>query len=211
MAEKEQPPHPFVSSPQNDDAETAKTKELTKKKRIKCIAFIAAFTIFQTGILLLFIFTVFRFKNPKFRVISASFDDNFQFSRNISDPFLNITMNTKFGVKNTNFGHFKYDISNVTFEYRGNVVGVISVDKARARARSTRKFDGVVVIKTEKLNDSSELSGDISSGKIPVSSSSRLHGKIHLMKLIKKKKSAEMNCTMNIDLQTRTLQDVMCK
>ncbi|EEF49029.1 late embryogenesis abundant protein At1g64065 [Ricinus communis] len=217
MAEKEQAPTPLVadgqtrSDEESGTAGTAQTKELRKKKRMKCIAFVVAFTIFQTGIILLFVFTVLRFKDPKFRVRSASFDDTFHVGTDAAAPSFNLTMNTQFGVKNTNFGHFKYETSTVTFEYRGTVVGLVNVDKARARARSTRKFDAIVVLRTDRLPDGFELSSDISSGKIPLSSSSRLDGEIHLMKVIKKKKSAEMNCTMNVDIQTRTLQDIVCK
>ncbi|KAF2315535.1 hypothetical protein GH714_040031 [Hevea brasiliensis] len=80
-------------------------------------------------------------------------------------PSFNLTMNTQFGVKNTNFGHFKYEKSTVTFEYRGTVVGMVTVDKARARARSTRKFDAIVLLKTDRVAESFEQLGrDISSG-----------------------------------------------
>ncbi|KAF2315552.1 hypothetical protein GH714_040060 [Hevea brasiliensis] len=160
MAEKKEPSYPMVANEESGSG-TEKTKELSKKKRMKCIAFIVAFTIFQTGVILAFVLVVMRFKSPKFR---------------------------------------------------GTFVGMVTVDKARARARSTRKFDAIVLLKTDRVADSFEQLGrDISSGKLPLTSSSKLEGKIHLMKLIKKKKSAQMNCTMNVDIQTRTLQDIVCK
>ncbi|KAJ9164241.1 hypothetical protein P3X46_023843 [Hevea brasiliensis] len=211
MAEKKEPSYPLVANEESGSG-TEKTKELSKKKRMKCIAFIVAFTIFQTGVILAFVLVVMRFKSPKFRLRSGSFDnDTFQIGTEAA-PSFNLTMNTQFGVKNTNFGHFKYEKSTVTFEYRGTFVGMVTVDKARARARSTRKFDAIVLLKTDRVADSFEQLGrDISSGKLPLTSSSNLEGKIHLMKLIKKKKSAQMNCTMNVDIQTRTLQDIVCK
>ncbi|KDP22203.1 hypothetical protein JCGZ_26034 [Jatropha curcas] len=172
-----------------------------------------AFTIFQIGVIFVFVFVVLRFKNPKFRIRSGSFhNDTFQIGRDKASPYFNLTLETQFGVKNTNFGHFKYEMCNVTFAYRGTVVGFVSINRARARARSTRKFDAMVVLKTESdLPNTSELSDDISSGKVPLTSSSELNGKIQFMKLIKKKKSAQMNCTMNLDIHTRTLQDILCK
>ncbi|OAY48378.1 late embryogenesis abundant protein At1g64065 [Manihot esculenta] len=211
MAENEQPTHPMVANEESGSG-IEKPKELSKKKRMKCIAFAVAFTIFQTGVILAFVLIVLRFKSPKFRVLSGSFhNDPFQIGTEAA-PSFNLTMNTQFGVKNTNFGHFKYEKSTVTFEYRGTAVGTVIIDRARTRARSTRKFDAMVVLKTDSVAENIEQLGrDISSGKLPLTSSSKLEGKIHLMKLIKKKKSAQMNCTMNVDIQTRTLQDIVCK
>ncbi|KAF2312214.1 hypothetical protein GH714_028560 [Hevea brasiliensis] len=122
------------------------------------------------------IFHLLRFKSPKFSVRSGSFDnDTFQIGmESDAAPSFNLTMNTQFGVKNTDFGHFNYEMSTVTFEYRGTAVGMVSVDKARTRARTTRKFDAKLLLKTDSMADESfeQLGGDVSSGKVPLTSSS---------------------------------------
>ncbi|WCJ36746.1 hypothetical protein M5689_017927 [Euphorbia peplus] len=197
------------------DSGKTRLEEAIKKKRVKCIVFAVAFTLFQTGILLLFIFFVLRFKDPKFRIISTSpAFETFQINSNLTSPSFNFTINTQFGVKNTNFGHFKYEMSNVTFKYRGIIVGVVSVDKARARAKSTRKFEAKVVLQTDTTTFTPEdfdlLNSDLKLGKLPITSSSRLNGKIQLMMMIKKKKSAQLSCNMDVDIVTRTLQNIIC-
>ncbi|XP_065859920.1 late embryogenesis abundant protein At1g64065-like [Euphorbia lathyris] len=196
--------------------ENHKNDEVTKKKRTKCIIFAVTFTLFQTLILLLFIFFVLRFNNPKFRITSTTSPsfETFEINSNLTSPSFNFTINTEFGVKNTNFGHFKYETSNVTFQYRGIIVGVVTVDKARVRVRSTRKFYATVVLKMDTTTllpeDVDRLNTDLRSGKLPFTSSSILNGKIQLMKLIKKKKSGFMDCRMDVDIESRTLQDVIC-
>ncbi|WCJ36747.1 hypothetical protein M5689_017928 [Euphorbia peplus] len=222
VVQKEEIPAALVSNPQTLSHEEKgkisgeiQSEELAKKKRVKCIVFAVTFTLFQTAILLLFVFFVLRFKNPKFRIVNTSLTfETFQINSNLTSPSFNFTINTQFGVKNTNFGHFKYEMSNVTFKYRGIIVGVVSVDKARARARSTRKFVTNVVLKTDTTmfspGDFDLLNSDLKLGTLPLTSSSRLNGKIQLMVMIKKKKSAQMSCNMNVDVVTRTLQNIIC-
>ncbi|XP_021671320.2 uncharacterized protein LOC110658144 [Hevea brasiliensis] len=175
MAEKEESPYPMAAN-EESSLVTENSRALRKKKRMKCIAFFVAFTIFQTVVILVFVLTVLRFKSPKFSVRSGSFDnDTFQIGmESDAAPSFNLTMNTQFGVKNTDFGHFNYEMSTVTFEYRGTAVGMVSVDKARTRARTTRKFDAKLLLKTDSMADESfeQLGGDISSGKVPLTSSS---------------------------------------
>ncbi|XVF12582.1 hypothetical protein REPUB_Repub08aG0131400 [Reevesia pubescens] len=217
MAEKSQSPYPLA--PGNDhsrnDEESVDhadhdSKGLKKKKRIKCLLYIVLFAVFQTGIILLFALTVMRIRNPKFLVRSGSFVNTFGVGTEAS-PSFNLRMNTQFTVKNTNFGNFKYELGTVTFAYRGTPVGQATIQKARAGARSKKKVDVVVDLSSSSLSNSNELRNDISSGVLPLTSHSKLDGKIHLMKVIKKKKSAQMNCTMEIDITSRTLGNIKCK
>ncbi|XP_022737532.1 late embryogenesis abundant protein At1g64065-like [Durio zibethinus] len=214
MAEKSESPYPLVAGNGylRSDGETVvapDSKELKKKKRMKCLLYIVLFAVFQTGIILLFALTVMRIRNPKFRVRSGSFVDIFNVGTEAS-PSFDLRMNTQFTVKNTNFGHFKYELGTVTFAYRGTPVGQATIHKARTRARSTKKVDVVVELRSSSLSNTIELGRDISSGVLPLTSYSKLDGKIHLMKVIKRKKSAQMNCTMEINIALRTLGNIMC-
>ena len=91
--------------------------------------------------------------------------------------------NAEVAVKNTNFGHFKFDNTTISFDYGGVQVGEAFVAKGRAKARSTKKMNVTV-----ELN--SNLGSHISSGLLTLTSRSNLSGKVHLINLIKKKKSA---------------------
>ncbi|GKU89220.1 hypothetical protein SLEP1_g3386 [Rubroshorea leprosula] len=208
MAEKNQSPYPLAPvanghtrSDEESVTAAAQSKELKKKKRIKCLVYILAFAVFQTGIILLFALTVMRFENPKFRIGNATLEASDFGTENASS--FNLKLNTHFTVKNTNFGHFKYEDGTVTFTYGDAIVGNVTLQKGRARARSTKKVDLEVNLKSNGPLVNTEV--------LQLSIRAKLEGKIHLMKVIKKKKSAEMNCTMDIVTATKEIDNITCK
>ena len=210
MAEKEQSPYPLVPTnghARSDEESDKGSAELRKKKRMKCIVYIVAFAVFQTIIIVVFALFVMRFKSPKFRVRDASFVSTFNFTNASFD----LVMDTQFTIKNTNFGHFKYENGIVKFSYDGMIVGEAKLDEARARARSTKKVDGSVTLSSSKLPTNSKLTNDLGGGILPLTSYSKLNGKIHLMKVIKKKKSALLDCTLDVNLGMKKIQNVQCK
>ncbi|TQD75330.1 hypothetical protein C1H46_039145 [Malus baccata] len=206
------PSAPLANSYTRSDQESAVTAdpaELKRNKRMRCLLYIVVFAVLQVVVITVFALTVMKIKSPKFRVRSASLSQYEVGS--VTNPSFNLEMDVQFGVKNTNFGHFKYKDGIVEFDYRGTKIGQTNVYEERAKARSTRKVEASVDLSSNGLNANSQLASDISLGIIPITSTSRLEGKIHLMKVIKKKRSAHMNCTMDIVLATRSIQNIVCK
>ncbi|KAG5558698.1 hypothetical protein RHGRI_008604 [Rhododendron griersonianum] len=204
MAEKEQQ-QAFPLAPVNgyarSDAEaaTAYTEELRRQKRKKYLIYFAAFVVFQTLIIVLFSLTVMKVKTPKFRVRSSSSINTFD----VPQTNTSFTLNAQFGVKNTNFGPYKYDSTTVDFLYNGIQVGSAVIPKSKANFLSTKKISVPV-----DLN----LSGNTSNSEIlTLTSTARLSGKVDLMLIFKKKKAVNMNCTMDVNTRTRELLNVACK
>lgn len=185
----------------DEEANAAHERELKKKKRMKYLMYGIAFVVFQTIVIVIFALTIMKVKTPKFRVRSG----NFQNSGNTTT--LDISLNGQFRVKNTNFGTYKYDSSSVTFLYRGTPVGSSVIPKSKAKLLSTKKIDFIVQLSS---TSNSELSNDISSGSVPLTTTSRLNGKVTLMFIMKKKKSTNMNCTMDLVLASGQLQNIKC-
>uniref|UniRef100_A0A2N9ED43 Late embryogenesis abundant protein LEA-2 subgroup domain-containing protein n=1 Tax=Fagus sylvatica TaxID=28930 RepID=A0A2N9ED43_FAGSY len=211
MAEKDPAPYPLVPAngrarSDEESVTAAHSAELRKKKRMKCIAYVVAFAVFQTIIIAVFALTVMRIKSPKFRVREASFLSTFD----VTNASFNLAMDTQFTVKNTNFGHFKYDYGSVTFAYKGMAIGETQIGEARVRARSTKKVNAIVTLSANNLPSNSGLSFDLGLGLLRLTSYSKLDGKVQLMKVIKKKKSAQMDCSMEINLRLRTIQNLQC-
>ncbi|XP_057489708.1 late embryogenesis abundant protein At1g64065-like [Actinidia eriantha] len=214
MAEKEQQAyHPAAANGYSrNDAETGgvDSKELRRQKQKKWALYIIAFVIFQTGIIVLFTFTVMKFRTPKFRVRhSKSFDT---FDVQPATPSFNMRMNAQFGVKNTNFGPFKYGNTTITFYYKGTEVGSTIVRKSKANFRSTKKVNALVdLVMPTTLASSTDLISDLNSGILPLTSQAKMNGKVEIMFIFKKKKTANMNCTMEVNISTKSLQNVKCK
>lgn len=179
-----------------------------RKKRLKCFAYLAAFIVFQTGIFLIFGLTIMKVRTPKFRVRSAAFEA-FEVTDSAANPSFNIKMVAELGLKNANFGRYKYDNSTIKFYYGATQVGEASFPKARAKARSTRKFNVTVDLSSANV-PANELAGAAPLRVIELTSGSRVRGKVEIMKIMKKNKSSNMNCTMQIDIPSRQLQNLSC-
>ncbi|KAI3458077.1 hypothetical protein Pfo_014740 [Paulownia fortunei] len=219
MADKDQQsPHPLA--PANgayarSDAEAAATpdgarEQRKKNKRTKCLLYILLFAVFQTGIILLFALTVMKIRTPKFRVRSAAFE-NFNVGTP-TNPSFNIRMNAEVGVKNTNFGRFKFESASMYFFYRGTQVAEVLVPKRRANWRSTKRFQVVVDMSmASSAQGNSQLASDLSAGVVPLTSQAKLRGNVRLMMVFKKNRGSDMNCSMEIVTATQQLQNIVCK
>ncbi|XP_022718085.1 late embryogenesis abundant protein At1g64065-like [Durio zibethinus] len=183
-----------------------------RKRNIKCWACIVAGVIAQTIIILLFVLLVMRIRNPKVR-LEGVIVENVRLDSSPSKPSFTMKLNAQVAVKNTNFGHFKFKNSTFTVSYKGTPVGEATIVKARARARSTKKFNVTVLVSSNNKisRDSNQISSDIDSGIINLSSHAKLEGKIHLFRIFKKKKSTEMNCTMDVNTTLKQIQNLTCK
>ncbi|GMJ06404.1 hypothetical protein like AT2G46150 [Hibiscus trionum] len=160
----------------------------------------------ETIVILVFSLTVMRIKNPEFRVQSITVEDLTAAATN--SPSFNMKLNAQVSVKNTNFGHFKFQNTTISFDYGGVGVGEAFVGKGRSKARSTKKMNVTVELNSNNIVNNSSLQSDIESGFLALSCHSKLIGKVQLMKLIKKKKSSKMKCDMALNLVTKAVQDI---
>ncbi|XP_022733092.1 late embryogenesis abundant protein At1g64065-like [Durio zibethinus] len=214
MAEKEHQVHPLapaIKHPRSDEesASSLQSKELKRKKRIKYAVYIAAFAVFQTAVILIFALTVMRVKNPKVRIGRVTIETMETNNTGAAASF-DLKFIAQVTVKNTNFGHYKFDNSTMTFLYDGVIVGEAIIPKARARARSTKKLDVTVEVNSRALTTTTGLDSVLSSNILTLNSQAKLRGQVELMKVMKKKKSPEMNCTLTFNVSTRNLQDLNC-
>ncbi|KAJ9679599.1 hypothetical protein PVL29_021504 [Vitis rotundifolia] len=179
MAEKDKQVHPMEATrvKANTDVESAgvQSEELRLKKRMKILAFVTAFAVFMTAVILTFALTVMHVKNPKFRM---------RFDAGLA-------------IKNMNFGNYKYENSTITLAYRGTKVGEALIELA-------------VDVTLRNVSSNSILASDINTRILTLTSHGRQHGEVHLLKVFKKKKSPPMNCTININLVNKNIQDRTC-
>ncbi|XP_050269131.1 late embryogenesis abundant protein At1g64065-like [Quercus robur] len=215
MAEKtNQQVYPFTPAtkqPRNDEESGALTsnQELKRKKRIKLAIYIAAFAVFQTIVILVFALTVMRVKTLKVRLGTDVTFQNFSTGTQAS-PAFDLSFTTQVRVKNTNFGPYKFDSTIATFMYQGVTVGQVIIPKGKAGLRSTKKVGVTVNVNSNALPSTTNLGSELGAHVLTLNSHAKLSGKVELMFIMKKKKSAEMNCTMTIDLSTKAVQSMIC-
>ncbi|KAK9927094.1 hypothetical protein M0R45_024296 [Rubus argutus] len=181
--------------------------ELKRQKRIKLVMYIGAFIVFQIIVMTVFGLTVMKVKTPKVRLGGINV---LNLNSVPATPSFDTTFTTQIRVKNTNWGPYKFDAGIATFMYQGMAMGQVSIPKSKAGMRSTKKIDVTVSLNSNGL-PSSNLGSDLNGGLLTLSSQAKLTGKVELMFIMKKKKSANMDCTIAFDLSSKTVQTLQCK
>ncbi|KAK4803229.1 hypothetical protein SAY86_001432 [Trapa natans] len=197
------------------DMESFQSQEEKRRKRMKLAAYIGAFAVFQVIVILVFALVVMRVKTPKFRVgngIAIHGLDTVS-GAGQSSPAASFDMNftAPMRIKNANFGPYKYDAATVSFNYGGVEVGQAAIPKGKANMKSTKKVDVAVSVSSSAIaGNSSSLGSELSSGVLTLNSQGRLNGKVELMLIFKKKKSTDMNCSIAINVASKTVQSLTC-
>lgn len=180
--------------------------ELKRKKRIKLAIYISVFVVAQIIVVTVFGLTVMRVKSPKVRLGKIDVQN---ITAVPATPSFDINFTTQIRVKNSNWGRYKFDASTVTFEHQGDTVGQISIPKGKAGMRSTKKFHVTVSLNSDGLKNSN-LGIDLNSGVLSLTSVAKLTGKVELMLVMKKKKTAAMYCNLEFNLSTKHIQFLKC-
>lgn len=184
--------------------------ELKKKKRIKLAIYIAVFAVFQVIVITAFGLTVMKVKSPKVRLSNIRFQ-TLETRASTSSPSFDISLITQVRIKNTNFGTYKFESTSASFKYQGTTVGEVVIPKGKAGFKSTKKMDVTVNLDSNALASTINLGNELSSGILTLNSSAKMKGKVTLMLIMKKNKSADMNCTMTFDVSQKTVRSLQCK
>ncbi|KAL7003517.1 hypothetical protein U1Q18_004671 [Sarracenia purpurea var. burkii] len=152
--------------------------------------------------------TIMKVKTPKFRVGSATLDS---LAVQQSTPSFSLGLNAQLAVKNTNFGPYKFDETIIYFYYKDVQVGSAVVPNSKAGFRSTKNLNVQAALTSTNLtNINSELSGDLNSGTLSLTGKSTLSGKVELMFIMKKKKSVDLSCTLDVNISGKDVQNINC-
>nr|XP_027090460.1 late embryogenesis abundant protein At1g64065-like [Coffea arabica] len=162
-----------------------------------------------TRMKVLFSLTVMKVKTPKFRVRSITFD-HFEV-RTAPNPSFNFIASVEVGVKNKNFGTYKFQDSKMYFSYDGMPIGEAFVPDGKAGWLSTKKLKNLAtVLLSNNLPTNSQLGNDLNSGVLKLNAQSQLSGKVTLTFMFKRKKSTNLNCNITIGLADKAVREIDC-
>lgn len=186
---------------------TLESKKLHRKKRTKCIVTFLVLQIIQN---LIFYFAFMHVRTLKARLETVTVQN--LVTQSLLLPYFDVSFTAQVRIKNANFGSYKFNSSNAIFMYQGVEVGQAVIPNGKAGWLSTKKVNVTVNVNSSALQNSlSTLGNDLSAGFLNLSSHAKVSGKVAVMFLLKKKKSAQMNCTMAINLSSKAVQDLNCK
>ncbi|TQD95824.1 hypothetical protein C1H46_018566 [Malus baccata] len=199
---------------QRSDEEMANSQpeqhQLKRKKRIRLGIYITVFVVFQIIVITTLSLTVLKVKTPKVRLGAVNVQN---LTAAPGMPSFDMTFATQISIKNTNLGRYKFDASTVKFDYDGATVGQVNVPESKVGMWSTKKIDVTVSLSAKRLPSSknSGLRSELSTGVLRLTSEATVSGTVELMMVMKKKKSAKMDCTLEVNLSTKKIQYLKCE
>lgn len=211
--EQVRPLAPAWERPSSDDLETVsntQNKEFRRKRCLRCGACLAALLLILATLILVLIFTVFRVKEPIIRLNGMAVD-KLELANGMPKPGSNLTLTADVSVKNPNFASFRYSNTSSSLSYRGTVVGEARAPPGKTKARRTSRMNITVDIVTDRILSQPSLIVDISTGLLTMDSYTRVGGRMKFLKLISRYVVVKMNCTITVNITTRSIQTQKCK
>lgn len=184
------------------------------RKCIKLCGCLSAISLVIVTIVLILMLTVFHIKNPVLEINSVRIEGANTLSNNTASfsPRVNLTLLADISVKNPNAASFKFRNATTTVYYDGSVVGETRTPEGRAPARRTVSMSLTAVdIMADRIVRVPRFGSDLASGLLPISTYTRLDGKVKITDVIKRSFVVRMNCTMNFDLLSQAVQDQRCR
>lgn len=193
------------------DLELAALKREQKRRAArssKCPVCVLAGIVILSILLLIFALTFLRIRSLDVTLTSVAFK-NLRYGGAQSSSF-NVTMLFEMAIKNMNFGHFDFENGLAYVKLGGVTVGKKNIGHGLVDARETKKLNLTVDVRSSSKPSDTDLSNDIGSGMLELSSYAKFRGTLRSMKIIEKIKSAELSCTMTLNLASGTSMDLRC-
>lgn len=197
---------------EEDEALSTEIKNYNHKKYIKCCGCITAIILIQVMIVLVLVFTVFRVKDPVLKMNSVKIEglDAAIGGENIRRG-TNFTVIADVSVKNPNVATFKFNNATTNLSYHGKMIGEARTPPGHAKARRTLHMNVTLDVMADQLLDVPQLGSDFLAGALPMSSYTRINGKVKILNIIKKNVVVRINCTMTVGIKSMSIQDQDCK
>lgn len=211
QGEQVRPLAPASDRPRSDDFQPDFPVKSRNRRCLKCCGCFAAFMLIQAVVIVVLIFTVFRVREPRINLNRVIITRLELINGSIPKPGVNMSLVADVSVKNPNVASFKYSNTTTTLYYHGTVVGEAHGPPGRARPRRTTRMNITVDIIPDRLMSSPNLSTDLTSGVLPMSSYSRIPGRVKMLKIIKKHVTVKMTCTMTVNISSQAIQEQKCK
>lgn len=210
MAGKEQV-RPLAPIRNEDDTSVHSYQRLHRRKFIKCCTCVLAFLLFLAGVIIILMFTIFRVKEPIIKLNGVKVTKHGLVNNITPKPGDNISLIVDISVKNPNIASFRYSNTTTTLYYHDIMVGEARGPPGHAKARRTMRMNVTVVVIVDRIMSSPNLSADMGSGLITMSSFSRVPGQVKILKLFKKHVIVKMSCTTTVNISTQDIQEQSCK
>lgn len=186
-----------------------KPKASRPQRSSKCLVYFLAGLVILGAVTLVFAFAVLRVETPDVELRSVAVR-NLRHGTSPS-PSFNVTLTAEVSVENKNFGAFDFENGTARVLYENMAVGEKNISGAHVEARKTKMVNFTLDVRSERLSNDKNLSAGISSGMVNLTTYAHLTGKVRVLKIVRRRKTANINCTMTLNLTNASVQDLVCR
>ncbi|KAL7160009.1 hypothetical protein ABFS83_01G066100 [Erythranthe nasuta] len=190
--------NPYIKSDEEEFTTTTKNNRRGKGgNSSKCLVYILVAVVLQSVAFLVFGLVALRISNPSLRLSSAAVA-----GLRHDSASLNMTVVAGIRLRNPNFGSFEFRGGSASLLYGDATIGVASIYGGRVGRRDKREINVTVEV----------IGGGGGGGElVKLRSMAELRGEVRVVKIVKRRRIAFMNCTMDLNLTSQTFQDLSCQ
>jgi len=156
--------------------------------------------------------TVLKQRDPRITVNSVSLDHfEFKFDTTLFKLDLNVSLDLDLSIKNPNKASFKFGSSTTQLYYRGTNVGEAELPADEIGSDSTLRMNTTVTILADRLLTNSNAINDAMNGSFPLSSSTRISGRVNVLNIYKHHAVSFSYCNFIIAVPEGSLRSQECK
>uniref|UniRef100_A0A7N0SXA6 Late embryogenesis abundant protein LEA-2 subgroup domain-containing protein n=1 Tax=Kalanchoe fedtschenkoi TaxID=63787 RepID=A0A7N0SXA6_KALFE len=193
-----------------DEAKLTADPKTRRRRCFKICGVITAAFLLIAILIIVLIFTLFRVRDPIIKLDGVEIN-NLGTLMGIPKQGTNITLTAHVIVKNPNIASFRYPNTTTMLYYHGNVVGEARGPPGKAKAQRSQRITASVDLFTGRFMADPNLMSDVAAGTIVVGSYTKVGGRIRMLKFVQRHVVVTMNCTLTINVPTRSIQEQKCK
>lgn len=182
-----------------------------KKRRIICCGSTVALLLLLVIVFVILAFTVFKARDPKVTVNSVALDHfEFKFDASQLKLDLNVSLDLNLSIKNPNKASFKFGNSTTELLYHGTNIGEAKVPADKIGSDSTLTMNVTVTVLADRLLSNGNAVSDALSGSFPLSTWTRIAGRVNFLNIYKHHAVSYSSCNMTIAVPAGTLTSQNC-
>lgn len=167
-------------------------KTMTTKGLKICLLVSMIFFIIVATVILSLVFTIFKPKNPGVTVYPLGLKDLEFFQPNSTSVPLKMLIT----IVNPNYGSFKSKNATGYLNYQDTVIADVPLEPKLLPARRTTNVTTTAGLMSGKLISDETFLEDIEDGSFNLTAKATFHGKVHFIKIFKKKATVDIFCNI---------------
>lgn len=213
MAEKKVQEKPLANSIDIDKNESFAVEFMKPRHRncVKCCGCTTAILLILVTTAILLMVTIFHFKDPVLIFSMLNIEGLDVLNEAKAPSGLNLRSEAEVSIKNPNAASFKFNNTTMRVYYDGFLIGEAVSPAGQAEARKTLRMNVSIDIVVDKILVVSRLRDDLVAKRLAFSTYTRITGRVKFANVIQKRYVVTLNCTMDANVNGRTIEDKNCK